>query len=196
MLWAGAYDMEKLALEDENNMYADRLSELLGQRVTKDDAGVWWIGNSRLYDRYHSGGVAGGQGTLKDSEIMAVLEKGELVLNDAKKDTLYEYIDLSTYMLERFGKVFDNTGTLLTRIKTDNGFDGLNKNVSVGIYNVQERPNSYNIESIEVTAPIQVLEKLDAEEIKRHSRMIGEISADFIHEGFTKRAIKATAGRF
>ena len=194
--WANAYDMEKLALEDENNKFANRLSELLGQRVTRDVDGVWWIGNSRLYDKYHSGGIVGRNSSLKDNEVMAVLEKGEVVLNDNKKDALYEYIDLSTYMLERFGKVFDNTGTLLSKLKSGSDFDNLLKDITNNAYNIKGQPASYNIETLEVSAPVQVVEKLDAEEIKRHSRMIGEISADFIHEGFTKRAIKATTGRF
>lgn len=51
--------------------------------------------------RYHSGGVVGSTGT---DEVLAILEKGELVLDDEHKNALYRFIDFGKALAERLGK--------------------------------------------------------------------------------------------
>ena len=62
-----------------------------------------------LYDKYrryiyHKGGVAGDKPTLKQNEVMAILEKGEPVLDKKKEEGLYRIIDFTTVLSEKFGK--------------------------------------------------------------------------------------------
>ena len=51
--------------------------------------------------KYHSGGVVGSTGT---DEVLAVLEKGELVLDNEHKNALYRFIDFGKALAERLGK--------------------------------------------------------------------------------------------
>ena len=55
---------------------------------------------------------------------------------------------------------------------------------------------TYNIDRIEVSAPVYVSERLSDDDIREHARTIGAISADFIREGFTKRGVGRTASLF
>ena len=151
---------------------------------------------SNLYDRYHTGGIAGGVNTLKDNEVMAVLEKGEAVLDAPKKESLYRFIDISTYMLEKFGISAANISSAFTsELKPMSGyFDSLNSDTSSSIDGIKERDLKFNVESLEVTTPIQVIQKLDEASIKEYSEEIGSISAEYIQKGFTKRGIRLPSG--
>lgn len=74
-----------------------RLGAQLGQygvsayrSTDKEDLGTWYTDSTKrekLFDKYrryiyHTGGVVGDAGTLKDDEVLATLKKGEWVLND------------------------------------------------------------------------------------------------------------------
>ena len=54
---------------------------------------------------------------------------------------------------------------------------------------ISGKNTNYIIESLQVTTPIQVLQKLDEEDIREHARTIGDISAKYIQEGFTRKGI-------
>lgn len=194
--WSSASASKKTELEERNNSMARHIEQFSGKRVYKDDNGVWWIDDKELYE-YHKGGVAGNNHSLKDSEILACLEKGELVLDNQKKDALYEYIDISTYILERFGATIDRISSLISAssLPADSAINTLSKEVTSGVSGIKEQNSSCVIEKIEVTAPIQVSEKLDKDDIIKHSQTIGAISADYVKEGFTKKGIKPTMKR-
>lgn len=51
--------------------------------------------------KYHSGGVVGSTGS---DEVLAVLEKGELVLDNEHKNALYRFVDFGKALAERLGK--------------------------------------------------------------------------------------------
>ena len=57
--------------------------------------------------KFHSGGVVG-QGNISKEEMLAVLQKGEVILNDSKQDSLYEIIDFQSELAKRLGRTIGN----------------------------------------------------------------------------------------
>lgn len=107
---------ERKAWLDERNL---QLGTMLAQYgvYTHRDNGTWYIDgtNELLYDKYkkylyHKGGIAGDEPTLKQNEIMAVLEKGETVLDKKKEQGLYRLIDFTTTLADKFGKLVSSAG--------------------------------------------------------------------------------------
>ena len=105
--WHNADAAKRKQLDQANAALAAQLSQILGRTVVRDDkAGVWYldrIGGTKLYDMYHKGGIVGEPAKLKDNETIAVLEKGEMVLDEQKKQGLYRIVDAK----ETFGKAFE-----------------------------------------------------------------------------------------
>lgn len=94
--YANGDKAEQKRLSDENLRLGSSLGQY-GLRVVRDEpTGVWYIdhiGGTRLFDKYHTGGVVGNQPTNNDREVLALLEKGELVLDDKKKQSLFAMFD-------------------------------------------------------------------------------------------------------
>lgn len=191
--WSGASETGRANLEAANVKMAGYIEDLTGQTVQIKN-GVWYIGDDELYKSYgfiyHNGGVVGGTGGVKDNEVLALLEKGELVLNQQKKDSLYKYMDISTYMMEKFGAAINNLSAVssINPQLLANGLGNLEDKTGT-LSSISGRSTNYVIESIQVTAPIQVLQKLDEDDIREYSRTIGDISAKYIQEGFTRKGI-------
>lgn len=61
--------------------------------ITKDENDKTKVGK-HLYQQYHTGGVAGGVGTLREDEIMAKLQKGELIVSNAAKGAVLDAVEL------------------------------------------------------------------------------------------------------
>lgn len=88
--WGAADPQKRLVLEAENRDYADQISEILygtKGKLTLGHDGVWYLPDGReLYKVYagvyHQGGVVASDGTstLKQDEVFAKLQKGEIVL--------------------------------------------------------------------------------------------------------------------
>ena len=74
--------------------------------ITKDDLNPSNIGKL-LYECYHQGGIVGGVTNLKENEVMAILEKGEAVLDGQKEKGLYKLIDFISLLSKKIGSVFD-----------------------------------------------------------------------------------------
>ena len=83
-----------------------------GIHTHRDNNGAWYMDGSKelLYDKYHKyiyhkGGIAGDNPTLKQNEILAVLEKGEAVLDKKREEGLYRLVEFASKMLERSDKL-------------------------------------------------------------------------------------------
>lgn len=107
-MWPGASESGKKQLDAANLKIASQLAQY-GVRAVRDEAsGVWYegyIGGTKLYDKYlkyHEGGIVGGKGTLRQNEMIAVLENGEAVLDDDKQANLFGILDFATKMAEGF----------------------------------------------------------------------------------------------
>ena len=115
--YGNASASKKKELSDENLVLGSRLGSYLGKNVYRDSNGVWWIEGRHLFDVYHRGGIAGGNATLKQDEVMAILKKGEPVLDEKREQALYRIIDFTTALSERLGKAISSTplaGSLVT----------------------------------------------------------------------------------
>ena len=58
--------------------------------------------------RHHTGGIVGGQPTMKQDEVMAILQKGEAVLDKKKESTLFKIIDFASVLSEKLGVALKN----------------------------------------------------------------------------------------
>lgn len=198
LAWSAASSGDRVKLSKENEELAKRLENFLGVKITKDNAGVWWIGSEKLFDKYHTGGIVGDKASLKQNEALSILEQGEMVLDQQKQNAFYKLVDFASVLSEKLGKAIDSSAIdrvfggispIITKTSFGSGMDAAaNIKGNFG--------GDVIIEKVEVTAPIHVVQKLDKEDIREHSRMIGELSTEYIKEGFTKRGIKGTASLF
>ena len=93
---ASWFSGNQTALANENAGYAAQISSLIGEEVVRGNDGVWYIGRvggPKLYDDYkkycyHTGGVVGNAPTLKQNEVLSLLNKGEVVLTATQQSNL------------------------------------------------------------------------------------------------------------
>lgn len=182
----------KLRLNKANLALGEQLAKLIGRVVVRGDDGAWYldrVGGKRLYSTYpystyHTGGVVGDNPTLKQNEIIAKLEKGEVIIPEKQQNNLYEILDTQETMLAKFGK--------LTALASDAKLfemqmDERMKQDSQQAQNMVEN-SSFNIV---VTAPVQVypLQKLDASEIKKLTKDISKHTVSEINDVFRKNGM-------
>lgn len=199
--WHAADPVEQQMLAEENIRLKKILEDYLGVKITKTSGGVWMLGNENLFDVYHTGGIVGGNETLKDKEILAKLEEGELVLDQSKKDVLYA--KLAAQPLELMSDKFFRDRSIdmnaVNRYTTEINAQRLNmmrSGNSAKEIVLAPTEEKIVIQNMEVTAPVNVVKELTEDEIKRNAKQIGELSAAYIEEGFTKRGIKRNTSLF
>ena len=135
--FGSAADNEKL-----HNQAAELAASLaqFGVTVRYDSAsGVWYIASDRinpsnagkkLYDVYHSGGIAGNVGTPRENETLALLEKGEPVISNSGKNALYRMIDFISVLKDKMrGFTADGASTPLAAVLDGAGAQGY-RNIS------------------------------------------------------------------
>lgn len=132
--WGTASKDQQAALDKRNLQLGSMLAQY-GINTHRENDGTWYINgtNERLYDKYkkyiyHKGGIAGDNPTLKQNEIMAILERGEAVLDKRKEQGLYRLVEFATTLADKFGdliksadmaSVFAGAGGSLTDAKAD-----------------------------------------------------------------------------
>lgn len=85
--WFKASDSEKEKLDKKNVELAATL-EQYGEKADRKN-GTWYASDGTpLYAKYHTGGVVGDASTLRQDEMMAILQKGEIVLDKPKQQSL------------------------------------------------------------------------------------------------------------
>ena len=103
-------DAQNDALHEKASALAARLAQYGVVVKFRGSDGSWWIerdelnpGNAGqlLYSRYHSGGIVGDSPTVKQNEVLALLEKGEAVLDKQKEKGLYRLIDFASDISEK-----------------------------------------------------------------------------------------------
>lgn len=112
-------EWEKRRLHLENLEYAKQLEQLLGRSVTYKN-GSYYVdtdnGKKELYSIYHKGGIVG-QGSsasngnissVKQNEIMALLEKGEIVANGQQQGNLSDYISVTSDIISMFKELLSS----------------------------------------------------------------------------------------
>ncbi len=117
ILYNSASESEKKKLSAENERIAEEnLNGVIGE-VYRSHGGVWHVKvgdtDERLFDKYrryieyhHSGGIAGNKPTLKQNEVLSVLEKGEAVLDKRKEAGLYKLINFVSNVSDKLSRFF------------------------------------------------------------------------------------------
>lgn len=91
--WHNASPSEQADLQEENENIRDALEELLGKEITRDGNGVWWIGNHKLFEKYHSGTPSVGNiASKKQNETFALLDNTEMVLTQKHQNNLWNML--------------------------------------------------------------------------------------------------------
>ena len=159
-------DNQILSLNSQNKQIASEIERLTGKSVTYDSkTGKWYIEGDELFSKYHSGGVVGGGADLKQNEIMAVLQKKELVLTEQQQKTLYDHMtglkNMALAPLRDFGSRMSSVSAVNS---TDTSVQPIN---------------------IEVDASVQINSDVAPdviEELKKYPQKV----ADIVGEVFTK----------
>lgn len=104
--WYSASGEEKSRLHADSQEKANQIARLGVSTRYNPKTGEWFIASDKwnpsyvgrkLFDVYHTGGVVGG-GTIKDDEQLALLKKGEWVLNNP----MVESVKRMTTMMKAF----------------------------------------------------------------------------------------------
>ena len=183
-MWTDSTASGRKKLEDKNVELAGILANYLGKKITRGSDGVWMIDSKRLYDIYHTGGIVGGNGSLSQNETMALLENGEMVLDDKKQRFLLSAAGFIKDLSDRIGSTID-----VSKLSALSVFTGKKSNISTmldkldsaggGEFNFQPNVNVYITHNGEMS---------DAE-----ARRYGETAADAVLEklngAFSKRGI-------
>ena len=186
-LWTDSTASGRKMLEDKNVELAEILANYLGKKITRGTDGVWRIDGKKLYDIYHTGGIVGGNGSLSQNETMALLENGEMVLDDKKQRFLLSAAGFIKDLSDRIGSTID-----VSKLSALSVFTGKKSNISTmldkldsaggGEFNFQPNVNVYITHNGEMS---------DAE-----ARRYGETAADAVLEklngAFSKRGITHT----
>ena len=181
-----------------------QIAGLLKRPVLRGKDGHWYldrVGGEKLYDAYNARGVAslfkyhtgtmsvGSAPTLKDNEIMAVLEKKEAVLDEQKKEGLYKIIDFVSVLSERLGRAIDVGKLNSTPISSGRILPSLSE--------LQPTAGS-STSSIEFSPEINVTVEYngdaDDESARRFGRSIGEGAIERLNEAAGRRGIGTLIG--
>ena len=183
--WHGASESERATLAQANERMAKYIADLTGEKVWKDDAGAWWIGNAKLYDSYgtyHTGGVVG-DSTLKKDEVMAILKDGELVLDEKREEGLYKLVDFAQILSERLGTTIDTS-------KFDNLFGGFSLlPTSRDLLPAAHAGSTLTEFSPHIEVNISHNGSMSDDDARRYGGLIAETALGELKDAFTKKGI-------
>lgn len=186
--WAATSDQnEKKRLDEANLALGEQLQRYVPGRVYRKN-GTWYVDNELLFNKYkqfiyHRGGIAGDEPTLKQKEVHAKLEKGEMVLTEHQQDSLFKVLDAQETMLAKYGRLFSAMSgnnlmaeQMQSQIKQD----------AKAVQSVVENNDSGHYE---INIPMQVypLQTLDDSEIQGLTRAISDYTIKELDEVFALR---------
>lgn len=138
--WAGSSDSKRKELSDENMRLGNSLKSLLGENVYRGKDGVWYIGNRRLFDVYHSGGIVGG-GDHSDNERLAVLLNHEAVLTSDQLSDVSDTMSAYSKIIKDIGDIqIPNPAAYIS-----DAFKDITPVSASGASTVQNNNNSFDI---------------------------------------------------
>lgn len=170
--WGSASNSERNSLHEDSAEKANQIARLGVMTTYNPQTGEWIISSDKwnpsfvgrkLFDVYHSGGVVGG-GTIKDNEQLALLKKGEWVLNSP----MVESVKRMTTMM----KAFTDNPPVLTQHILPNIFHPLNASTVSNITN-NNRP-------VEINFGDTIINGASPDAVERHVKvdrdMVNEIA--------------------
>ena len=137
------------------------------------------IGNT--IPKYHSGGVVSDK--LNENEVLAILEKGEVVLNEQKKESLYEIIDFQSELSKRLGVVLDSMKLSTSPLNIVGDVDNLPAN------NIDNSSKLVFEPHIEVE--IHHSGNVSDSDAKDYGEQIADITIDKLYSAFERKGINS-----
>lgn len=173
------------ALVKDNERLAEEIRKETGAKVVKDAAsGKWYINGVEL-EKYHTGGIVGDSYSMKQNEVVAVLEKGETVLTTGQSSALYKVIDFADYLSKRLGSTIDTNGLF----KSPFGSSSLQKITSSPEVKGVQNKTEYNFApNINVSVNVDG-DSGDVSKYEKLSRSIADTTLDRLKDAFAKRGI-------
>ena len=145
-----------------------------------------WIYNTGLtmYDevpKYHAGGIV--KKTSDGDEVLALLQSGEMVLDEKKKGALYKIIDFQKELSDRLGTAIGNIGKPLANLLNVGaiskiGANGYAASAAGGI-----------IFNPVINVDISAGGSMSDGDAARFGNRIADIAIERLYEGFNKRGI-------
>jgi TP901 family phage tail tape measure protein len=133
--------------------------------------------------KYHTGGVVDEANVGKD-ETLALLEKGEVVLNDGKQQTLYKIIDFQEELSKRLGTVI---GSLVLPDITGN----IRSLVGDAVSNITEGSQSLVFEP-HIQVEINHSGTMNDTDAKSYGEKIADTAIEKLYSAFERRGISST----
>lgn len=134
--------------------------------------------------KYHNGGIVDSAGELNDKEVMAVLQKGELVLNDEKKKGLFRVIDFVKELEERLHTSIGNLKNLMPTAAMVPAMAGLHD-----ISGYREGAGSAAITISNNFAVTVQSDNLNPGDARKFGAEMADSITEHLYDAFTKRGI-------
>lgn len=107
----GSEDADGQSTLSKANLGLGAMLSQYGVTAVRGDDGVWYadrVGGELLYEKYknyiyHTGGIAGNNGSIKENELLAKIEEGEAIVSNHGKKTLFsliEFVDMLNKKLD------------------------------------------------------------------------------------------------
>lgn len=135
--------------------------------------------------KYHTGGVVDESNVGKD-ETLALLEKGEIVLNDGKQQVLYKIIDFQAELANKLGAMIgsltlpDISGTLRSMV------GGATENITSNNQNLVFEPH--------IQVDISHNGDMTDADAKSYGEQIADTAIEKLYSAFERRGISSTRG--
>lgn len=184
--WHSAADAkEKNRLHEDSVSIANMISRL-GVTASYDQAkGTWTIVSDKwnpsnvgqnLLSSYHHRGIAGDRGTLKQNEMLSLLEKGEAILDDKKQQALYRLIDFTTVLSDKFSKAIASTD--LSRVVMQNSPNALSS---------EQLANITNSRDVQITFGNTYIYGANDQTVEQHREVTRKFTNDILEQLNIKR---------
>lgn len=135
--------------------------------------------------KYHSGGIVGDEGSISRKEVVAILNKGEGVLNENGMNGLYTLVDFASMIADKFGTSISEMSSL--------SVSGVHRDIVGGISGNVPSSNS-NMLNFNPVFNVNVAGASEGE-AKSIGRRIAENALDVLCEAFEKRGISSIGNR-
>ena len=156
-------------------------------RALQDLGGYDVGGTLAVVPKYHTGGIVGEAGSINDEEAMAVLKKGEAVLDDTKKKGLYKIIDFQKVLSEKLGTVIGNISLAGSSIMQSMGIgaSGIERNIG----------NTQNmVYSPTINVAISHNGSMSDGDARKYGKDVADTALDRMYSAFERRGIGGIFG--
>jgi TP901 family phage tail tape measure protein len=208
--WAAANargdNAEARRLADLGKQLEPEYARLFGRPIVRNDsAGTWHVdrvGGADFFDelnrvgieglmlrRFHTGTMSvGGSPSLKDNEVVAVLEKKEAVLTEPQKEGLYKIVDFASVLSERLGSAIDTSKLGSMPLPTGHLLPSISSLQRIG-----DAAGGFTF-SPEINVTVQHDGALDEESARRVGRGIGDGAIERLNEAAGRRGMGTLTG--